>query len=138
VVEGRGLGDNARAALITRGMAELMRLAIAKGARPETCMGLSGLGDLILTASSSQSRNYSLGYALGQGQTLEAILASRRSVTEGVATASTVVGLAAKLGIDMPICAAVEGLLHRGLGVTNTIQGLMARPFKTELGFSKE
>jgi glycerol-3-phosphate dehydrogenase (NAD(P)+) len=138
VVEGRGLGDNARAALITRGMVELMRLAVAKGARPETCMGLSGLGDLMLTASSSQSRNYSLGYALGQGQTLEAILAARRSVTEGVATAATVVGLAAKLGIDMPICSAVEGLLHRGRGVSETIQGLMARPFKAELGFSKE
>ena len=138
VVEGRGLGDNARAALITRGMAELMRLAIAKGARPETCMGLSGLGDLMLTASSSQSRNYSLGFALGEGQTLEAILASRRAVTEGVATAASVIGLAAKLGIEMPICAAVEGLLYRGVSVEDTIKGLLARPFTSELGFSKE
>ncbi|HVI53128.1 MAG TPA: NAD(P)H-dependent glycerol-3-phosphate dehydrogenase [Candidatus Sulfotelmatobacter sp.] len=138
VVEGRGLGDNARAALITRGMAELMRLAVAKGARPATCMGLSGLGDLMLTASSPQSRNYSLGFALGEGKTLAEILAARRSVTEGVASAASVVGLAAKLGIEMPICSAVEGLLYRGIGVEDTIQGLLARPFKTELGFTKE
>jgi len=138
VVEGKGLGDNARAALITRGMAELMRLAIAKGARPETCMGLSGLGDLMLTASSSQSRNYSLGFALGEGKSLQEILASRRAVTEGVATAASVLGLAAKLGIEMPICAAVEGLLYRNVGIDATIQGLLARPFKAELGFNKE
>lgn len=138
VVEGRGLGDNARAALITRGMAELMRLAVAKGARPETCMGLSGLGDLMLTASSPQSRNYSLGFALGEGKSLADILASRRSVTEGVASAASVVGLAAKLGIEMPICSAVEGLLYRDVGVEDTIRGLLARPFKAELGFSKE
>ncbi len=135
VVEGRGLGDNARAALITRGLAELMRLAVAKGARPSTCMGLSGLGDLILTASSSQSRNYSLGYALGQGQSLAEILAGRRSVAEGVASAASVVGLAARLGVEMPIAAAVDGLLHRGIGIEQSIGGLLARPFTGELGF---
>ncbi|OIQ94568.1 glycerol-3-phosphate dehydrogenase [mine drainage metagenome] len=135
VVEGRGLGDNARAALITRGMAELMRLAVAKGARPETCMGLSGLGDLMLTASSTQSRNYSLGFALGEGKALNDILAARKSVTEGVASAASVVGLAGRLHIEMPICAAVEGLLYRGIGVDDTIRGLLARPFKSELGF---
>lgn len=135
VVEGRGLGDNARAALITRGLAELMRLSVAKGARPETCMGLSGLGDLILTASSQQSRNYSLGYALGQGRRLADILAERRAVTEGVATAASVIGLAARLGVEMPVCAAVEGMLHRDIGIEETIHGLLSRPFKTELGF---
>ncbi|HXP96538.1 MAG TPA: NAD(P)H-dependent glycerol-3-phosphate dehydrogenase [Telmatospirillum sp.] len=136
VVEGRGLGDNARAALITRGMAELMRLAVAKGARAETCMGLSGLGDLILTASSQQSRNYSLGFALGEGKSLADILASRRSVTEGVATAASVSGLAAKLGVELPICAAVAGLLHHSRGIEETIRDLLARPFRHELGFS--
>ena len=137
VVEGRGLGDNARAALITRGLAELTRLTVAKGGRAVTCMGLSGLGDLILTASSGQSRNYSLGYALGQGQALAEILAARRSVTEGVATAASVIGLAARLGIEMPISAAVEGLLHHGIGIDDTIDGLLARPFTGELGFAR-
>jgi glycerol-3-phosphate dehydrogenase (NAD(P)+) len=136
VVEGRGLGDNARAALITRGMAELMRLAVAKGARAETCMGLSGLGDLILTASSQQSRNYSLGFALGEGKSLAEILASRRSVTEGVATAAAVSGLAAKMDVELPICAAVAGLLHHGRGIEETIRDLLARPFRRELGFT--
>lgn len=136
VVEGRGLGDNARAALITRGLAELMRLAVAKGARAETCMGLSGLGDLILTASSGQSRNYTLGLDLGQGRTLEQALGDRRSVAEGEASAPAVMGLAARLGVEMPICAAVEGLLHGGLGVGETIAGLLARPFRDELGFT--
>jgi glycerol-3-phosphate dehydrogenase (NAD(P)+) len=136
VVEGRGLGDNARAALITRGMAELIRLAVAKGARAETCMGLSGLGDLILTASSQQSRNYSLGFALGEGKSLADILAARRSVTEGVTTAAAVSGLAAKMGVELPICAAVAGLLHHGLGIEETIRDLLARPFRSELGFN--
>ena len=135
IVEGRGLGDNARAALITRGLAELIRLAVAKGARPETCMGLSGLGDLILTASSQQSRNYSLGFALGRGQGLADILAARRSVTEGVATAASVIGLASRLKVELPICAAVAGMLHQGKSIDDTIHGLLARPFRGELGF---
>ncbi|MTJ81990.1 MAG: NAD(P)-dependent glycerol-3-phosphate dehydrogenase [Telmatospirillum sp.] len=136
VVEGLGFGDNGRAALITRGLAEMVRLAIAKGARAETCMGLSGLGDLILTASSQQSRNYSLGFALGQGRPLAEILGERRSVTEGVATAAAVTGLAAQLSVEMPICEAVAGLLHRGCGIEQTIHDLLARPFRSELGFS--
>lgn len=138
VVEGRGLGDNARASLITRGIAELMRLAVAKGARAETCMGLSGLGDLILTASSQQSRNYSLGFALGEGKSLAEILASRRSVTEGVATAAAVIGLAGRQGVELPICAAVAGLLHHSRGIEETIRDLLARPFRHELGFTGE
>jgi glycerol-3-phosphate dehydrogenase (NAD(P)+) len=135
VVEGRGLGDNARAALITRGLAELVRLAVAKGGRPATCMGLSGLGDLILTASSMQSRNYSLGVALGQGRALAAILAERRSVTEGVDTAAAVAAMADGLGIEMPICQAVAGLLQGRATLDDTIAGLLARPFAAELGF---
>src|SRR5277367_1919653 len=94
IVTGRGLGDNARAALITRGLAEMVRLAIAKGGKPATLMGLSGLGDLSLTCTAMQSRNCSLGVALGEGQSLEAVLAARHSVAEGVATAAALRGLA--------------------------------------------
>ncbi|GAA0571926.1 NAD(P)H-dependent glycerol-3-phosphate dehydrogenase [Caenispirillum bisanense] len=132
IVEGRRLGDNARAALLTRGLAEISRLAVAKGGRPETLMGLSGLGDLMLTASSLQSRNYSLGFALGEGKALADILAGRKAVTEGVHTASAVVALAARLGVDMPICAAVDAVLNRGADLDATIQALLARPFKAE------
>jgi glycerol-3-phosphate dehydrogenase (NAD(P)+) len=99
-------------------------------------MGLSGLGDLILTASSPQSRNYSLGVALGRGQTLTEILASRRSVTEGVASAAAVTALARRLSVDMPICTAVAGMLHHDLGIDQAIQGLLARPFTSEVGAS--
>ncbi|CAO3353486.1 NAD(P)H-dependent glycerol-3-phosphate dehydrogenase [Azospirillum melinis] len=132
VVEGRRLGDNARAALITRGLAEITRLALALGGRAETLMGLSGLGDLTLTCSSLQSRNMSLGAALGEGKALAEILAVRRSVAEGVYTAAAVVGLAGKLGVDMPICAAVDAILNRGAGLDETIDGLLSRPFRGE------
>lgn len=132
IVHGRRLGDNARAALLTRGLAEISRLAVAKGGRPETLMGLSGLGDLMLTASSLQSRNYSLGYALGEGRSLDEILAGRRAVTEGVHTASAVVALARRLGVDMPICAAVDAVLNKGADLDATIQTLLARPFRAE------
>lgn len=132
VVEGRGLGQNARAALITRGLAEMVRLATAKGARSVTCMGLSGLGDLILTASSTQSRNYSLGVALGQGRALADILAERRSVAEGVDSAKSVTALAESLGIDMPICRAVAGLVQGTATIEETIAGLLSRPFREE------
>ncbi|MBY0430628.1 MAG: NAD(P)-dependent glycerol-3-phosphate dehydrogenase [Rhodospirillales bacterium] len=135
IVEGRGLGDNARAALITRGLAEILRLAVAKGARQETLMGLSGLGDLILTASSMQSRNMSLGVALGRGETLRDIMAARRTVAEGVYTASSVMGLAARLEVELPICTAVNALLHQGADLDHTIRGLLSRPFRTELGY---
>ena len=132
VVEGRRLGDNARAALITRGLAEITRLALALGGRVETLMGLSGLGDLTLTCSSLQSRNMSLGAALGAGKALAEILAVRRSVAEGVYTTAAVVGLAAKLGVDMPICNAVDAILNRGAGLDETIEGLLSRPFRGE------
>ena len=132
IVEGRGLGDNARAALITRGLAELTRLAVAKGGRPETMMGLSGLGDLILTASSTQSRNYSLGFALGEGRSLAHILAERRSVTEGVTTAGAVMDMAARIGVEMPICASIDAVINRGVSLDDAIRALMSRPFRSE------
>src|SRR5689334_19118042 len=103
IVRGRRLGDNARAALITRGLAEIVRLGTALGARPETLMGLSGLGDLTLTCTSLQSRNMSLGAALGEGRALADILAERHSVAEGVSSAAAVVALAAHHGVEMPI-----------------------------------
>lgn len=136
VVEGRRLGDNARAALVTRGLAELMRLAAALKARPETLMGLSGVGDLILTANSMQSRNFSLGVALGRGESLDAALGERRSVAEGVHTATAVVGRAEALGVELPICLAMDGILNRGQGLDEAIRGLMSRPFTTEVGYS--
>lgn len=132
VVEGRNLGDNARAALITRGLAEITRLALALGGRAETLMGLSGLGDLTLTCSSLQSRNMSLGAALGAGRTLAEIMAERRSVAEGVYTAAAVVGLARARGVDMPICAAVDAILNHGASLDDTIAGLLSRPFRGE------
>lgn len=132
VVVGRGLGENARAALLTRGLAEMTRLGVAKGAKAETFMGLSGLGDLALTCGSPQSRNMSLGVALGQGKPLADILAARRSVAEGVTTAPAVLALAKTLGVDMPISAAVDAVLHKGADIDETIAALLARPLKAE------
>jgi len=132
IVVGRGLGENARAALLTRGLAEMTRLGVAKGAKPETFMGLSGLGDLTLTCGSPQSRNMSLGAAIGAGRALEDILAERRSVAEGVTTAPAVVALAKKLGVEMPICAAVDAVLHRAADLDATIEALLRRPLKAE------
>ena len=111
IVEGRQFGRNAHAAVTTRGFAELVRLGMKLGGRFETLTGLSGLGDLILTCSSIQSRNMSLGVALGQGQALADILGARKSVTEGVYSASAVVGLANKHGVEMPICEAVHNVV---------------------------
>lgn len=132
IVAGRGLGDNARAALITRGLAETARLGAALGGRRETLMGLSGLGDLALTCSGLQSRNYSAGLALGQGQTLAEILSQRRAVTEGVATAGAVVTLAGKRGVDMPIAAAVDGIVNHGRPIDAVMTELLSRPFRAE------
>lgn len=133
VLEGRAMGDNARAALLTRGLAEITRLGVAKGGLPATFMGLSGMGDLLLTATSMQSRNFSLGFALGQGKTLNEILAGRKAVTEGVFTAAAVVALAERLGVDMPICQAVDAILNRGVNVEDAVTALLARPFRAEL-----
>ncbi len=132
IIEGRGLGDNARAALITRGLAEMIRLGLAKGAAAETFRGLSGLGDLVLTCTAGQSRNYALGLALGRGISLARALAGTRSVVEGIATAAAVAGLAARFGIEMPISAAIDGVLHRGMAIDTMIDGLLSRPYRSE------
>jgi len=132
IVLGRGLGENARAALITRGLAEVTRLALAKGGRTETLMGLAGIGDLILTATSLKSRNTSLGFDLGQGKPLAAILASRRSIAEGVTTAAAVSTLAEQIGVDMPISFAVNRILKDASSIDDEIRGLLSRPLRHE------
>ncbi len=132
IVVGRGLGDNARAALITRGLAEMARLGVAQGAHAETFRGLSGLGDLVLTCTATQSRNQALGLALGQGQSLEEALAGRRSVVEGVATTAAVTQLAARLGIEMPISEAVDAVLHHGAPIDEMTDRLLRRPYRSE------
>jgi glycerol-3-phosphate dehydrogenase (NAD(P)+) len=132
IVSGRRMGSNAQAALISRGFAELTRFGMAMGARPETLMGLSGLGDLILTCSSPQSRNMSLGQALGEGKSLAEILGSRKSVSEGAHSAAAVVELARRKGIEMPICEAVRAVLSGEMGVDEAISALLSRPFRAE------
>lgn len=132
VVEGKGLGRSAHASVITRGFAELTRFAVALGARAETLNGLCGLGDLVLTCSSPQSRNMSVGLALGQGLTLEQALAGKLSVAEGVASAPAVRALARKLGVETPICEAVAAILDGELAVDAAIAALLARPLKSE------
>lgn len=131
-VIGRGLGDSARAALIARGFAEMQRLALARGGKAETLAGLSGLGDLILTATSAQSRNYSLGLDLGRGRRLDDVLGGRNSVTEGVATAPAVVAMATAAGVEMPVAAAVADLVSGARGLDSIIAALLARPLKAE------
>jgi glycerol-3-phosphate dehydrogenase (NAD(P)+) len=132
IATGRMLGDSARAALITRGLAEIVRLGRAKGAKPETLMGLSGVGDLTLTCTAMLSRNYSLGVALGQGRHLGEILAERRSVAEGVHSAAAVVTLAERHGLEMPISQAVDGVLNHGAELEAALEGLLSRPFRPE------
>ncbi|MEX1108380.1 MAG: NAD(P)H-dependent glycerol-3-phosphate dehydrogenase, partial [Dongiaceae bacterium] len=133
IIAGRGLGENARAALVTRALVDIQLLARAKGGRPETPMGLSGLGDLLLTCTSPQSRNYSLGAELGAGRTLDAILTERRTVAEGVETAAALGTLARALGLDMPIAFAVEAVLYGGASIETAIETLLGRPFRAEL-----
>lgn len=133
IVDGRALGASARAALTARGFAELNRFGLALGARPDTMAGLSGLGDLILTCSSPQSRNFGLGVSLGQGEPIGAILAESRRLTEGMWTASALTERAADLGVDMPICRAVAEIVAGRLSVDDAIEGLLARPFRREM-----
>lgn len=132
IVDGRGLGASAHAALVTRGFAEMRRLGDALGARQETMMGLSCLGDLVLTCGSPQSRNMSLGRALGQGETLHSVLGARVSVTEGVYSAEAAVRLAKAHGVEMPIAEAVYAILSGSMSVDAAIASLMSRPFKAE------
>lgn len=132
VVEGRGLGQNARAALIARGFAEMTRFGLARGARAETLAGLSGLGDLVLTCSSTSSRNFSLGKGLGQGRHAAELMADRRTVAEGAFTAPVLRRLAETEGVDMPIVAAVDDLLAGRSSVDAVLERLLARPLRLE------
>jgi glycerol-3-phosphate dehydrogenase (NAD(P)+) len=135
IVEGRHYGASAHAALTARGFAEMARFGTALGGRFETLTGLSGLGDLILTAHSTQSRNMSLGHALGQGQKLEDILASRKAFTEGVHTAGAVVAMARKHGVEMPICEAVNAVVKGQTTVDEAVHALLSRPLRPESDF---
>lgn len=131
VVDGLGLGQNARAALIARGYAEMLRFGETLGARPETLAGLCGLGDLVLTCSSTSSRNFSLGKALGEGQSADSLMADRRTVAEGAHTAPVLAELAARHGIAMPIVTAVHHLLG-GAPARDIVSELLARPLRSE------
>lgn len=131
VVEGAGLGQNARAALIARGFAEMTRFGLARGARAETMAGLSGLGDLVLTCSSTSSRNFSLGVGLGEGRSARELLSDRRTVAEGAFTAPVLREAAAKAGVDMPVTEAVCALLE-GAPVGDVIGALLSRPLRGE------
>ena len=135
VAHGRGMGESARAAIVTRGTAEIARLGAALGARTETLLGMCGMGDLVLTCSSMQSRNFSFGAALGEGKTMEEILGTRNAVTEGVHTAQSTLALAQSLGVDMPITEAVKHALVDQKPIDEIVQALMVRPLGQE--FSK-
>lgn len=132
ITEGLNLGRSAHAALISRGFAEMQRLAVALGAEEKTLSGLCGLGDLVLTCSSAQSRNMSFGIALGQGRTVADTLSFRQGVTEGVATAPAVLELAARKRVELPICSAVGAILSGAHSVEEAIEALLSRPFKEE------
>jgi glycerol-3-phosphate dehydrogenase (NAD(P)+) len=131
VVEGAGLGLNARAALIARGFAEMTRFGLARGARAETLAGLSGLGDLVLTCSSPNSRNFTLGLGIGRGERAADLLAATRTVAEGASTAPVLVAAARAAGVDMPITQAVAALID-GAPLRETVAALLARPLRSE------
>ena len=128
VAEGRGLGQNARAALIARGFAEMTRFGIAMGGRRETLAGLSGLGDLVLTCSSTSSRNFSLGMAIGEGRNARDLMKDRRTVAEGAHTAPVLDRIAKKRGIDMPLVDAVVTLLEGKVGIDELLTTMLSRP----------
>ncbi|HTH27185.1 MAG TPA: NAD(P)H-dependent glycerol-3-phosphate dehydrogenase [Sphingobium sp.] len=132
VVEGAGLGQNARAALMARGFAEMRRFGLARGAQIETLTGLSGLGDLVLTCSSTSSRNFSLGRGLGEGQSAAALLGDRRTVAEGAFTAPVLLSAALAAGVDMPLVEAVCTLLDGAVSVPEVISAALARPIGPE------
>ncbi len=133
IVTGRNLGENARAALITRGMAEILRLGRAMGAESATLMGLCGLGDLVLTCSSASSRNMSLGMALAGGAVAKEYLDAQTSVAEGAFSVSAVTALAEQHGIEMPIAASVDAVINHAASIDQEIEKLMGRPFTREL-----
>lgn len=133
LADGMGFEANARAALITRGLAEITRLGTAKGANPMTLSGLAGMGDLLLTCTSVKSRNYRVGYALGQGRALDDIQTELGQVAEGVVNAKSVKQLAESLGVEMPISHAVYRLLYEGLTPKGVLQLLLERDLKREI-----
>lgn len=132
IVSGRGLGENSRAAVITRGLHEMVRLGEALGARMGTLMGLSGAGDLMLTCMSRKSRNFSVGYALGEGKSLTDAVSGKPSVAEGLFSASAVSELAQRRGVEMPISQAVDSVVNRGAAIDRMIEELLSRPFTSE------
>ena len=133
IADGQGLGDNSKASIITRGLAETTRLAVAMGAQQHTLSGLAGLGDLVATCSSTLSRNRTFGYRLGQGGTLEeAKAATNGQVAEGVISSDSIFRLAQRAGVEMPITQAVYGVCHRGVSVDDMIVALMGRTKKAE------
>lgn len=132
VVEGKGLGHNARAALIARGFAEMRRFALACGAQRETLAGLSGLGDLVLTCSSTSSRNYSLGIGIGEGTAPAELLSNRRTIAEGAFTAPVLARISRERGIDMPIVTAVDALIAGRANVEQVLDELLSRPPRAE------
>jgi glycerol-3-phosphate dehydrogenase (NAD(P)+) len=132
ILEGLGLGFNTRAALITRGLAEITRLGVALGAQAMTFAGLAGMGDLILTATGALSRNRTLGVALGQGQTLQQALAGKAAVVEGVNTTSTAVALGEREGVELPIAREVANILFKNKPARQAIADLMERELKAE------
>ncbi len=132
ILDGLGMGHNARAALITRGLAEISRLGVAMGARPATFAGLAGMGDLLLTATGPLSRNRSLGVEVGRGRALDDVVGRRLSVAEGVGTARAAVALAAKVGVELPIAREVVCVLFEGKPLREAIGQLMERSLKSE------
>jgi glycerol-3-phosphate dehydrogenase (NAD(P)+) len=132
MIDGLGLGSNAKSALLARGLAEIVRLGSALGAKPETFFGIAGVGDLATTCFSPEGRNRSCGEAIGRGEPLEAYLARTDSVVEGVATSRAIHALAARHAVDMPIVAAVESILFRGMTPAEAIRGLMGREARAE------
>lgn len=133
MAEGMGFGDNTRATLITRGLAEMSRLGVAMGGDPLTFAGLAGMGDLIATCSSKQSRNNSVGLALGRGESIEDILAAMNMVAEGVKSSPSVLDLARRYGVDMPITEQVVAVCHEGRSARDALAALMSRTSKSEL-----
>jgi len=132
IAEGLGLGFNARAALITRGLAEMTRLGVKLGAEPATLAGLAGLGDLVLTCTGSLSRNRAVGVEIGRGASLESVLAGKETVAEGVVTTRSAHALAAREGVEMPIVDAVKRVLFDGQPARDAISALMARELRPE------
>lgn len=132
MIEGAAFGDGARAALITRGLNEMGRLSKALGGLPTTMMGMSGLGDLVLTANCSQSRNFSFGYAVGTCGEAQKVIAENTRTVEGLHTAKAVLKLARKLGVEMPICEMVNKVLFENFPLKAAMEELMNRPYKEE------